>query len=180
MNHFELVAQKFKPAQATANDMHKVTGYEAQFIHASMGLIGEWLELEIADPSDVENLKEELGDILFFYRALAMVTGYPTVAAEHCTCTEDMGKLYIGISERINALFDIGKKTLCYAKPMPTDSAIHELLNGLDAMLYKFIKLHGFTVTEIEELNDAKLNKRYSKGFSNAEAQQRADKKEGE
>ena len=180
MNHFELVAQKFKSARATANDMHKVTGYQAQYIHASMGLIGEWLELEIADPADLDNMKEELGDILFFYRALAMVTGYPTVPNEHYVCAVEPEQLSQKISERINALFDIGKKTLCYAKLMPTDSAIHELLNGLDAMLYKLIELNGFTVAEIEELNDAKLNKRYSKGYSNTEAQQRADKPSGE
>lgn len=176
MNHFELVAQKFKPAEDTANDMHKVTGYQAQYIHASMGLIGEWLELEIADPEDDKNMKEELGDILFFYRALAMVTGYPTVSPEHANCSVEPEKLSQRISERINELFDIGKKVLCYAKPMPTDAAIHVHLNGLDAMLYKLIELNGYTVTEIEEINDAKLNKRYKAGYSNAEAQNRADK----
>ena len=180
MNHFELVAKKFKPAQATAIDMHKVTGYEAQFIHASMGLAGEWMELEIADPTNEENLQKELGDILFFYRALAMITGYPTVAPEHTHCTVLPELLSREIAERINALFDIGKRTLCYAKPMPTDSSIHEILNGLDSLIYKLIELNGYTVAQIEEINDAKLNKRYKAGFSNTEAQQRADKKKGE
>lgn len=176
MNHYELVAQKFKPAQATANDMHKVTGYEAQYIHASMGLAYEWLELDTADSEDEDNIKEELGDILFFYRALAMVTGYPTIAPEHAKYTGQVSDLSRQISKRVLELADIGKKVLCYAKPMPTDSSIHELLNGLDTLLYELIEQNGYTVTQIEELNDAKLNKRYKAGYSNAEAQNRADK----
>lgn len=175
MNHFGLVAQKFKPAQATADDMHKVDGFQAQYIHATMGMAGEWLELSIA--TGHENFLEEAGDFLFFYRAAAILVGYEPASNEYVEEKNfEYQMLTLELTSRVNQLFDWGKKCLCYNKPLPTNEDIITQLAGMEHMFYALIRKAGLSLTQIEEYNDAKLNKRYKAGYSNAEAQARNDK----
>lgn len=50
-----------------AEEIYKqITPQKLDLLHMGIGISGEIMELEIADPTDVANVKEELGDLLFY------------------------------------------------------------------------------------------------------------------
>jgi len=81
----------------------------------------------------------------------------------------------IGISGEAGELLDAMKKTWIYEKPLDLGNVLEEcgdILFYLVAMLNQY----GFTIADAAEHNYAKLAKRYPAGYTNAAAQDRADK----
>lgn len=86
----------------------------------------------------------------------------------------------VGVSGEAGELLDAVKKYVIYDKPLDRDNVIEELgdlefyMQGLRAEL-------GITRDETIQANIAKLSKRYHTGsYTDAQAQQRADKPEGQ
>lgn len=83
----------------------------------------------------------------------------------------------VGISGESGELLDAIKKAVIYNKPLDRENVIEELgdlefyMQGLRAGL-------GITRNETIQANIAKLGKRYSQGYSDQAAQDRADKDE--
>lgn len=53
---------KFDPSEL----LKQMTLPKMDLIHMALGIAGEILELEIADPTDIANVREEFGDLLFY------------------------------------------------------------------------------------------------------------------
>lgn len=173
----QFVQQKFKTPEATLTDIQKLTPGDAAFIHAGMGIFGEVSELLTA--TDRANLKEELGDAIFFLTAALPLVGMEPTNTNDIDDSLIFSEAKTRLFRSSLDLFDICKKRLVYAKPL-SEVLTNELLSDIEQCLYVFCKFYGFDWNDVINDNIRKLGQRYKSGFSNAEAQQRADKKDDE
>jgi hypothetical protein len=154
--------------------------FEADFLHAAVGVIGELHELEAAHSR--ENILEELGDIEFY------MTHMQLVFAGLCSKTKLLhrpGKysLHDDLAlkhARASAAFllDLAKKAWVYSAPLNevffNDAEVEFLqlsraVNALHSNL-------STTLSQIRQANVAKLRLRYPSGYTDALAQARLDK----
>ena len=79
MNYRDFVASRFKSAESTHQDIAiRVTPQAVAGLHASMGLLGEVVELlQAIKNNDTANVLEELGDCAFFLEAAYQAYGLP-------------------------------------------------------------------------------------------------------
>ena len=175
----EFVVSRFKPADATATDLAKCSGHEAQMVHVALGLAGEWFEYKTS--TSRANMLEELGDFWFFYNAGRQVMNL-------LPASDAMRDAFAGVYGHVEAtglidamlvhLLDYAKKPAIYRKPVGLSDELISYYNSTHAAFVAIIEHHGFTLQEVEAANVAKLSKRYVKGYSNEAAQARADKVE--
>lgn len=159
---------------------------KCNLLHMAIGLGDEFLELQEAiapiiesriargnpDPKDLVNLKEELGDFLFYTEGL--IFGFEH---ELSHCKEGEGQVR-SMDDAMNDMFRFVKRHVFYAQP----PNIPEL-----KVCYQSFLMHAETLAEqyagcglglIRRENHEKLKgKRYAKGYSDAAATERADKK---
>ena len=81
----------------------------------------------------------------------------------------------IGIAGEAGELLDTVRKHVFDGQPLDRENVIEEL-GDLCFYLEAAMQAIGVTREEIEELNTAKLSKRYEAGYSDKEVQERADK----
>ena len=176
MNYPEFVASLFKSPEDTVRDLALCTGQEAQLLHATVGMVGEWLEYK--QSTSRENMLEELADFWFFYNAGAQVLEVRTLS--HKVFESGVqgyeAATYTVESLMCNAL-DIAKRAAIYRKAIDFYD-IAERYGDIAAALQRVVAHHGVTIADLEAHNVAKLTKRYANGYSNEAAQARADKVE--
>ena len=80
------------------------------------------------------------------------------------------------IPSEAGELFDAVKKCVIYRKPLDRESAVEEL-GDLEFYMEGLRQNLGITREETLVQNQEKLSGRYKKGYSDTEAQERADKK---
>lgn len=173
MNYEQFVESRVKWLGSAGLDLH----------HAATGIMGEVVEFANADSRD--NLKEEAGDIRFYIlHAVLACQRHGLVHDEQVNGTVRVGKsLPEAISEMTRAageLLDLTKKVWIYNKPANDvgDKILLALL-GIKVNLGVCLSHIGYSIDAAERDNRAKLEKRYPTGYSDAAAQQRADKAEG-
>lgn len=83
----------------------------------------------------------------------------------------------MGIAGEAGELLDAIKKHVIYDKPLDMQNVVEEL-GDLRFFMQAMQNLLFISDSEIIKHNVDKLSKRYKKGYSNEEAQQRADKQE--
>lgn len=174
----EFVASKLK----NGNDiLSSLTGNKCNLLHLAMGVAGEAIEYEqAADNLDGDNALEELGDMLFFMEGLRIE--FPQVI-------KALDNLPYSVTYVSGLLMDRIKKHVIYNK------SLNEPLKGCRIILEQEIANYLTVLEEIVEAEAAdwdtstsflrqanvdKLTKRYPAGYSDAAAQERADKKAGE
>lgn len=84
-----------------------------------------------------------------------------------------------GVAGEAGEIIDAVKKYWCYNKPLDREN-MKEELGDIRFYIQMFYNLLGFTEEEIIESNMEKLKKRYPQGYTDAAAQARADKVEGQ
>ena len=126
-------------------------------------------------PTSGPELEREFADMVdaLAKPGYAIIQGLTSVSA-------DCLHMAIGVSGEAGELLDAVKKYAIYEKPLDCKNVVEELgdlefyMQGLRAAL-------GISRNDCLRANIAKLSKRYpSGGYSNEQAQQRADKAEGE
>lgn len=93
--------------------------------------------------------------------------------------TQNMLHMAVGISGEAGELLDAIKKIWVYNKE-PDWQNIAEELGDLLFYIQGMANILGYDFATLMEQNMEKLKKRYPTGYSDAAAQARADKKEGE
>lgn len=93
--------------------------------------------------------------------------------------TQNMLHMAVGISGEAGELLDAIKKVWIYNKE-PDWQNIAEELGDLLFYIQGMANILGGNLAELMEQNMEKLKKRYPAGYTDAAAQARADKKEGE
>ena len=175
MNYRDFVASRFKSAESTHQDIAiRVTPQAVAGLHASMGLLGEVVELlQAINNNDTANVLEELGDCAFFLEAAYQAYWLPqyTTPRQSIASTET---LLIACCD----LQDLAKKEVIYCKPATREISARreELLDIASRALEGVCKLWGTTLEAVQAENMLKLMLRHPTGYTNASAQARADK----
>lgn len=188
-----MVANLKKPA---AEILASLTEEKCDLIHMVFGICGEVGELLDADTP--ANQEEEFGDLYFYLEgllqnqsiknvvgSLEVLMGTAPVSSRAIILTKlaDKGAkhcLYFYSAE----LLDTIKKHVVYCKPLDADKVKFNMI-GVFASLADFSMEAGIVFDEAKRANMKKLltgkNARYASGaYSDQQAQDRADKKEGE
>lgn len=156
-----------------------LSSMEEDLLHASVGLAGEAIELNYS--LDPENEVEELGDLCFYLQhAWATIEkwGVESSGAYHTPAGESLEtSVYDRIIQTSGDILDMAKKVWVYRKPVRTLPLAGALMH-LDYLVNRFCSEEGLERPRVEALNQAKLEKRYPSGYSDAAAQARADKVE--
>ena len=161
--------------------LDSLTPEKCHLLHMAYGVIGE--AGEALDADGKEHLLEECGDMEFYLQGMTLngsqigVTNYTgTLKVYHETIISSLQeKLVVETAKLADAL----KKPLLYNKEFDylkiNDHwfTVHYFLESIYALL-------GTTRQAVIAANVDKLNKRYVKGYSDTEAQQRNDKPLGE
>ncbi len=182
ITHPELVVALAKPGADIAASM---TAKSADMLHHAVGVAGECGELLIpilGHPINVdrENLVEEIGDLEFYMEGLRQNLG---ITREETMAVNDeefvgLGLLTLTVNLTIHGcnLLDLAKKAVIYEKEPDRQKFVKEMIS-FESALRCIRDYLSITYEETIEANIAKLSVRYaSGGFSNAEAEARADK----
>lgn len=165
--HYEaFVMSRVKPGQSIKTDL---TAEQAHLLHMAVGVVGEVIELlEGVAKQNEENVKEELGDIVFY-----LVGFYNHFAAEPTPDPESF--VDNNLLSLAGELLDTVKKHTIYQKPLDRDKVLKLLNLCWMCVVETTIELNSTTVVLMQD-NINKLTKRYPTGYSDAAAQARADK----
>lgn len=153
-------------------DLFKVD--HPRLLHAAMGIGTEFIELLTANPEDRVNLKEELGDILWYLAIIvdALETTFEeleTLAVE--TLPEDEDGVRFMFSQT-GELLDQMKKACAYGVPLNTVAFGTAAANILRTVR-EIAKGENWSLADIQEANIAKLRRRYGEKFTTEAATHR-------
>lgn len=177
-DYSQMVKDLSKPGEEILGTL---TIQQAHLIHMLMGLSGEILS-ELTTSDSVENTKEELGDIEFYFEGLKQAWGVGELP-EYVPMGIMQGlPPQVGMYVIIGELIDTIKKHVIYGKPFDMDRFLN-LMAGIEMALtdiYKMLK-ENFSREEVLEGNMEKLLKgdkaRYKEGkYTDQQAVDRQDK----
>lgn len=99
------------------------------------------------------------------------------IIAEMTLHKAEVNHYAVGVSTEAGELLDAAKKYVHYNKPLDRDNIIEEL-GDLEFYMSAMRQAIAVTREEVIQRNVHKLSKRYTRSFSNEEAQRRFDKEE--
>lgn len=175
MNYSEFVHSRFKDGGRLIGDLQGMTaeasGAAMSRLHAAVGMVGEIRELR--DTTGAENTIEELGDFLFYLQAYTNTLG--DAAFDNALVSNNKSTID-DLDIAAHTLLDLAKKETIYCKAFDAPKAV-QITTLLWTIAGAYADLStGLFVGEIMDENQAKLEKRFPLGYSNAAAQARADK----
>lgn len=142
--------------------------------HACTGICGEAIEFAYANGKD--NEKEEFGDLEFYVRHAWLAVGRWSVQFQSEYHPANLpahpydALVYVG-----GDLLDQSKKIWIYNKD-PQSLCLYSALLKFEQIMDEVSKNLEYPRTQARKDNQAKLEKRYPAGYSDAAAQARADK----
>lgn len=166
MNYSEFVRSKFKPGEKIAAEM---TPHKAASL--SLACLGLVIETDILDA---------VKKYTIYNKDVYGTSTHPldTEAFKDFTITPDQAELLhaaIGIAGEAGELLDTVRKHVFDGQPLDRDNVIEELGDIEFYMMAAMMNI-GVLRPHLQELNMAKLSKRYESGYSDKAAQERADK----
>ena len=173
--HQELVTALAKDGQ---HIIVSLTPETAHLWHMATGMIGEIYELQIGyTDGDLENVKEELGDLFFYTRGATFFFddfNFDEVAIPKIDWDMPLDSLRQAVCE----FHDLAKKRVLYCLNDDVFNVdFHDKLVTCIKTLKVFTIQTGFSIEDIQQANIDKLLVRYQKmEYSNDAAQKRADK----
>lgn len=170
---FETLAERFKLTRSI------------RLLHGAIGLASELSEAqELAEGQhiDVTNLKEEMGDIMWYQNLFIQELGFNP---EEIYMFNDTDKLHSsseneakallqeevhGLVKHCGELIDLVKKHLMYGRELNV-AGVKDRLQKIDYHTNRALRSHGLTSAQARERNDSKLVKiRYKDGYTDAKA----------
>jgi len=172
ITHPELVRALAKPG---ADIITSLTPVNMHLLHMVVGVCGEVAEtIRGIMNRDRENIVEELGDTEFYLEGIYDVTGIQRTTWNPHECGMDTELFAVHAGELLDAV----KKAAIYNKPLDY-SNLAVALASLEQQMQAVRNMFTIGKQETIDHNIAKLSKRYaSGGYSDAQAQARADKVE--
>ena len=172
--HKDMVVRLAKPGE---DILASLTPEKCHLWHMGTGVVGEVIEcLEGVMNADAENVKEELGDSLFYLEGLRN-----TICPERDikdVPSDEEGLIIPEAIILVGRILDKLKKVVAYNKEVDRFDLGNDILM-MKHLLHQMIGRAGFTVEEVLQHNIDKLDgKRYKDGYSDAAAKERADKEE--
>lgn len=176
----EYIAFVQSRAKPGADILATLTAEKTHLLHMAVGISGE--AAEFFESKTEVNSREEAGDLLFYITgatfALPSWSDSDWQEARSATRTDKFAGSYAHESVVLAAgdFLDLVKKYTVYNKPFE-ETVIKE---ALIEVLYQLGTYYGDELDLALDENVAKLTKRYATGYSDAAAQERADKPAGE
>jgi hypothetical protein len=131
--------------------------------HATIGLLGEILELQQAD----SDIKEELGDVCYYFARFIDILSIPIEVVQLTPPAQDFSKDVAHLENLVNLV----KKRVYYGHTVEIKSAFllvyQDILGGIEESPY--------TLEELCQSNMEKLKTRYTDGFTPQEAEEKRD-----
>lgn len=160
-----------------------LSGFQADFLHAAVGILGELIEFKASVGRD--HGLEELADIEFYLVHMQIAAndyaGHPDFHLDRTWHREVAGWDFTSaINDAITCagnLLDYAKKMWVYNKP--PKELIDDIVNDFQELLTNLNTIHQFMGTSCGVLranNEAKLRIRYPRGYTDTHAQARLDK----
>lgn len=161
--------------------------FKVDLLHMAIGISGEAAEL--SEYSSEENLKEELGDLLFYITGTLVVLDYDWYEADQQTrmilknpSKSQVKELlkgevsFLDINIAAGQYLDVIKKICIYEKLYFDGQIFLALCNFLSVFL-KFVRAKGFDLERLMSENIIKLRIRHGNKFSNQTAIEKIDHK---
>lgn len=140
-------------------------------VHMTMGIATEVFELrEAIRLKDEVNIKEEIGDMLWYLRNYFTIWDISTehiAVSDHISGTIENKILFI--EALTSSLLDMDKKTFAYGKEYPMQERVL-LASSLLEFIYDLCILKGYDMNAIMQTNVDKLVARYGEKFSEEKA----------
>lgn len=148
----------------------------ARLLHGAIGVVTESAELlegllvsAGGAQIDATNLKEEIGDVLFYlvlgYDAVGADADHIAITVRSATGPSGLRHAAVLLSTKAGELMDECKRCLFYGKK-PDLTKIKERLSAVTEMLDKVLVASGLTIQQVAEANVNKLSVRYGDKFS--------------
>lgn len=160
----------------------RISTSEDHLLHAAVGLLGEWLELEQASTFDEE--LGELGDVLyyfvlaeqwFFLKHLDYKPSYLSLLEDAFGSSLDVSSTLRQGRWSLNSLLNYAKKHWAYGQPPAHDGIAVELV-GFLSHYSRYLGAARITLDQVIQHNVEKLTKRYPAGrFTSEHSQLRLD-----
>ena len=177
MNYSEFVKSRAKTGIQILMDLSIPTRDETfrnmQLLHASLGMMSELAEL--SEAGSVKNTLEELGDFWFYLEHARETLGIERPSLFGHAMPTQTTIAIICLLASTGKFADAVKGLVIYGKPYKS-GGLEILLTSVYRDIDIIVKSCGFTMADVEAANVEKLQKRYPNGYSNADAQARADK----
>lgn len=138
--------------------------------HAVTGLNTELIELYLG--GDARNIKEELGDLLWYVAILC-----DEWDLTYCASEFEVGEPYQSLMSGIGQITDLFKRALFYKQtfePILAQQAVSNIIYNVAAIANQ----NGFSLRDVEECNITKLKARYPEKFNEHDAVNRDTNKE--
>jgi hypothetical protein len=162
-------ASRFKPGASIKADLD---AGKAEITHACFGIATELYEISLSQTE--ENKIEEIGDCLFYVQGLCNVFNLSLREIASVNRVYESTPFTL-----IGDILDTCKPHIFYNKPLDV-VALKQYLADLVDYLRDECMTCSTTLERCIRENMRKLTTRYPTGYSDAAAQARADKKEGE
>lgn len=143
-----------------------ITEQKFHLLHAALGLYSEYVEVVLSD-SD-ENLKEEMGDLLFYSALMANTLG---ISLDYPGKTRSKSG---HIATQLHEVCDAVKKHVMYGQDNLAE--IKRLFQLFWVRFCNALWAQEISIPKVMDANVNKLKKRYSKKFTTEESIQRKDK----
>lgn len=162
----------FHTDKLNISTIHGIIGIQTEVSELISAVRGTLLK---GEEPDLENIKEELGDIIWYISAITR--SEKLVLFVDRTVGEGLGFIQIIIDMQIRAgiLTDIVKKSIFYG----TDTEYIHIISNVKIIysyVHKICVLCGWDIEEIMAQNINKLKKRYPNQFNKVHAIKRMDK----
>lgn len=150
-------------------------GAPSALLHAAVGISGEVAEL--IDANSHGHMVEELGDTEFYFEALMQQTNYRVDVLPGANMMS-LNEIFHGLVVVSGTILDLTKKHWAYNKPLDLEKLEREI-DAFKVYIDALYFLLNVDRTYVIRANMVKLATRYASGsYSDAEAQDRADKVE--
>lgn len=166
MNYSEFVRSKFKPGAAIAAEM---TPHKAAAL--SLACLGLVIETNILDAVKKYTIYNK--DVYGTSTAPLDIEAFKDFTLTPSQC--ELLHAAIGLAGEAGELLDAVRKHVFDGQPLDRDNVTEEL-GDLEFYMMAAMMNVGVLRPHLQELNMAKLSKRYESGYSDKAAQERADK----
>ena len=165
MNYSEFVRSRFKSGELIAEEMTPANA--ALLNHSITNMVAESCRLDLVKKHSIYN--QDKGLFIGHIETHRFKDFKPT--PEQC----ELLHAAIGIAGEAGELLDAVRKHVFDGQPLDRDNVIEEL-GDLEFYMMAAMMNIGIMRPHLQELNMAKLSKRYEAGYSDKAAQERADK----
>jgi len=167
---------KYHPDKLPVSTIHGIIGIQTESCELLESLTNS---MEFGLPIDVDNIREEIGDIIWYVSAVTRSQGFFIDLEKGLTGINSSTILVMNIACIAGSLTDLVKKSFFYGIE-PNTFLIEVNTRKLMTYVVELCNVMGFNIKNILAENINKLQARYPNQFNTEDSIKRMDKNEAE